>query len=171
VEWTHIGPHTGPYIGSESLIGRIETLIQEKQLSNLQVHLLGHIPSVYDYYTSHVVDVFLNMSSSEGLPVTIMEAESFGIPVIATAVGGNSEIVDDTCGKLISADPTPEEIANSIHEVMYPPVHHTSLRQGAREMWEMRFDQSKNTQDFISQLDQILKHGKMVTEPRTQTKL
>jgi glycosyltransferase involved in cell wall biosynthesis len=151
VEWTHIGD--GP------LIDRIKALIQEKPLPNLQVDLLGYIPSVYDYYTDHAVDIFFNMSTSEGIPVSIMEAESFGIPVIATAVGGNPEIVTDTCGKLISANPTPEEIADAIHEVIHSPTHHPSLRQGAREMWSTQADQSKNTLDFISQLDQLIEHG------------
>jgi len=43
---------------------------------------------VLNYYASNPVDVFINTSSSEGLPVSIMEAMSFGIPVIATNVGG-----------------------------------------------------------------------------------
>lgn len=37
--------------------------------------------------------MFINVSSSEGLPVSIMEACSFGIPIIATNVGGTAEIV------------------------------------------------------------------------------
>lgn len=49
---------------------------------------------VYDYYKSNKVDVFVNVSYSEGLPVSLMEASSFGIPVIATDVGGSAEIID-----------------------------------------------------------------------------
>ena len=46
-------------------------------------------------------DLFVNMSLSEGIPVSIMEAISFGIPIIATNVGGNAEIVNDETGVLI----------------------------------------------------------------------
>ena len=37
----------------------------------------------------------MNVSESEGIPVSIMEASSFGIPVIATNVGGVGEIVEN----------------------------------------------------------------------------
>ena len=44
------------------------------------------------------VDLFLTVSANEGIPVSIMEAQSFGIPVIATDVGGISEIVNNVNG-------------------------------------------------------------------------
>ncbi|MFR4320263.1 MAG: glycosyltransferase [Blautia massiliensis (ex Durand et al. 2017)] len=37
----------------------------------------------------------MNVSSSEGIPVSIMEATSFGIPGIATDAGGTKEIIRD----------------------------------------------------------------------------
>jgi glycosyltransferase involved in cell wall biosynthesis len=43
--------------------------------------------------------------------MSIMEVLSLGIPVMATNVGGNGEIVTDKVGKLLPADPRPEEIA------------------------------------------------------------
>ena len=64
------------------------------------------------YYQKHPVDWFINTSSSEGLPVSIMEACSFGIPVIATDVGGTSEIVrEGETGFLLDADFKPEDLA------------------------------------------------------------
>ncbi len=43
---------------------------------------------VFQFYRDNKVDLFVNASTSEGLPVSIMEAISFGIPSIATNVGG-----------------------------------------------------------------------------------
>lgn len=55
-------------------------------------------------YSEHPVDVFINLSTNEGVPVSIMEAISFDIPIVATDVGGTSEIVTDETGILVSSN-------------------------------------------------------------------
>ena len=40
-------------------------------------------------------------SSFEGIPVALMEAMSYGIPIVSTAVGGIPELCDEGCGVLI----------------------------------------------------------------------
>jgi len=48
-----------------------------------------------------ITDVLVNPSYSEGLPTSILEASSIGVPVIATDVGGTKEIFIDEMGFLI----------------------------------------------------------------------
>ena len=67
---------------------------------------------VFDFYKSHPVDFLINVSNNEGIPVSIMEAHSFSIPVVATNVGGTSEIVNEENGILLPADPDTGELAN-----------------------------------------------------------
>ncbi|MBR5378661.1 MAG: glycosyltransferase [Bacteroidales bacterium] len=89
VRWTHIGD--GP------LRSEVE-FVAEKYPEYVTCELLGVIPNaqVIRYYAEHHVDLFVNASRSEGVPVSIMEAFSFGIPVIATDVGGLHQ-VEDRC--------------------------------------------------------------------------
>ena len=86
VRWTHIGE------GKDR--NQIEKYCKRNQLSGF-VNLIGRLShrEVIENYRRHHYDLFINVSESEGIPQAIMEAISFGIPVIATNVGGNKEIV------------------------------------------------------------------------------
>lgn len=100
IKWTHIGD--GPELE------KIKVLAKEKLGSKNSVlcHFLGAKTNteVHEYYKENTVDLFVNMSESEGLPVSMMEAMSYGVPVAAPDVGGISELVDDKSGWLLSKD-------------------------------------------------------------------
>ncbi|MCK7489734.1 MAG: glycosyltransferase [Anaerotruncus sp.] len=80
VIWTHIGD------GQDK--GKIFEL-STKLPNNIQSNFLGHLENkdVLDYYQNNPVDLFVNVSSYEGVPVSIMEALSFGIEPVATDKG------------------------------------------------------------------------------------
>jgi glycosyltransferase involved in cell wall biosynthesis len=105
--WLHIGD--GP------ARPEIEALIKNLP-ANARVTLAGKVDpdQLLQYYAGKPVDIFVNVSETEGVPVSIMEAFSAGIPVLATNVGGTSEIVTDEVGKLLPADLTPEQLASEL---------------------------------------------------------
>ncbi|NMC40567.1 MAG: glycosyltransferase, partial [Bacteroidales bacterium] len=78
---------------------------------------------------------FINVSSSEGVPVSVMEALSFGIPVIATDAGGTSEIVNNTNGRLIPVDFDPKDLAAIIENLVHDEKYQ-GYRHNARKSWE-----------------------------------
>jgi glycosyltransferase involved in cell wall biosynthesis len=139
VEWTHIG--AGP---------DFERLkIRTQQFSgNLKVNLPGQISNqdVISYYKQNMIDVFVNVSASEGLPVSIMEAISFNIPVIATDVGGTPEIVKPECGILLKAEPTVFDITEALKMIR----QRTELEP--RKFWEKNFNSDINYPNFINQV-------------------
>ncbi len=100
---------------------------------------------------SQEVDCFINVSSSEGLPVSIMEAISAGIPIIATDVGGTSEIVNPITGVLIDRDSNPKEIASIIHENSHA-FKNPDYRKGVFDFWQMNFDAKQNYQIFYKSI-------------------
>lgn len=89
ISWTHFGD------GED--FERIKKLAESSLPENIKYDFKGRVPNseIYDYYNQNNVNLFINVSESEGLPVSIMEAISFGIPIIATDVGGTGEIVSD----------------------------------------------------------------------------
>jgi glycosyltransferase involved in cell wall biosynthesis len=107
------------------------------------------------FYRNNPVDVFVNVSQTEGTSVAVMEAISCGIPVVATAVGGNPEIVTEKNGLLLSPNPSATEIANALFLFLDNPSSAVSKRIGSRAVWNERYNSERNFPDFISRLKEI----------------
>ena len=77
-------------------------------------------------------DVFVLASHHEGLPVSLMEAMSVGLPVVATAVGGVPQFVADSEEGLLVAPGRPDLLADALVRVCSDPELRRRLGQGAR---------------------------------------
>ena len=101
--------------------------------------------------------MFINVSTTEGTPVSIMEAISCGIPVIATSVGGNVEIVQERNGYLLDKNPTPEEIGMALLRICDEREEVLKKRQGSRGVWLERYNETTNFDAFAQKLVEIRK--------------
>lgn len=108
-----------------------------------------------EFYRNNPLDVFINVSVSEGTPVSIMEAASCGIPVIATEVGGNPEIALDENGLLLAPNPTPEEIADAFFAFIDAPSISAAKRKGSYDVWRRKFNADENFRQFADRLRSI----------------
>ena len=137
--WTHVGG--GP------TLERIRAMIVANPALARTCTLTGAVEpaQVREVLAIGPWDLFVNVSASEGLPVSLMEAASYGIPLMATAVGGSAEIVGPARGILLAADPTPDEIAEALaaFAVLEPPVK-LSMRETSRATWEEQFSATHN---------------------------
>lgn len=97
IKWIHIG--------DGELLNDMKDLASKKlEKTSIEYEFLGNIENskILEIYIEKDVDFFINSSDSEGIPVSIMEAISVGIPVIARNVGGISEIVNSSTGLLLN---------------------------------------------------------------------
>ena len=88
--------------------------IKNNKNKKLKIKLAGKISNsqLLEIYKNIPFDIFINVSENEGVPVSIMEAMSFGMIIIATAVGGTSEIVHNgKNGYLLPQNCSKEQIA------------------------------------------------------------
>lgn len=133
IEWTHFGDGSE----RESLTSLCEKLLRPK--GNVQFHFEGRIPNwkVLEYYSNQMVDLFISLSRYDGIPVSIMEAMSFGIPAIATDVGGVSEIViNGKTGFLLDQEVNPKDVAEVIMRIAKMNTdEYNELRLEAKNMW------------------------------------
>ena len=119
--------------------------------SKLKIMLHGQVSheEIIEFYQKNHVDLFINLSETEGIPVSIMEAISFNIPVIATNVGGVSEIVNQQCGTGILVDVNSSEVkvCEKIFELQ-------SLKNlNPRCYWLKSFNKNFNLTELIKHLE------------------
>jgi len=150
LEWTHFG--------GGGALKELQKYAQEN-LGFMKCVFAGEVKktALMEYYKDNPVDLFVNTSSTEGLPVSIMEACSFGIPTIATDVGGTSDIVKDgDTGFLIDADFTPDELAEKIKSMMLLPAEKiTELRENCRSLYLDSFNADVNFAKFAQEMEPI----------------
>ena len=148
--WTHIG-------GGDCLIEIEKELVDLGD--NVEVNLLGQLPhyDVLQYYTNNAVDLFINVSSSEGLPVSIMEAFASGIPVIATKVGGSPEIVSEDCGYLLNDDFAPIELAEILENYK---LNSEKMRICALNKQRNEYSSEKNQAMFANEIIETIRKNK-----------
>lgn len=94
------------------------------------VHLLGARSDIADLLP--LFDVFALSSLSEGISLAILEAMSHGLPVVATRVGGNPQIVEDGRSGRLVAPQHPQALADALTALSDAPETAAALGHQAR---------------------------------------
>lgn len=76
--------------GEDAYSDAMRQLVKEENLDK-EVEIVSFTTDIFPFYKQ--ADVLLMCSASEGLPKTVVEAQKFGLPVIATAIEANEELV------------------------------------------------------------------------------
>lgn len=151
IKWIHFG--SGP------LQNKLTSKAQNT-LKHIDFEFKGNVENfkILDFYSENFVDLFINLSDSEGVPVSIMEAQSAGIPVIATNVGGTKEIVNDENGLLVDKADDINLLAKSISNQLKLPIEEKSLkRELSFDHWNKNYNADKNYLKFCNFLKDHLK--------------
>lgn len=116
LNWVHIGGGPG------DALDKLKRLAS-KQLVSGTFEFTGQLSNeaVRRWYAEHPSTAFINVSASEGVPVAAMEALAQGLPIIATNVGGNSELLSPETGMfpgLLPADPNASQVADLICQLL-----------------------------------------------------
>jgi len=145
IHWTHVGG--GPLF--EQLVKRARAMLDSHQ--NIVYRFTGPLPNeqVKKLLASDRFDVIVNSSESEGIPVSLMEAMSYGIPVIAPNVGEVRSLVSEDVGVLLSAKPTPAALGDALCSIATSPDPF-KLRRAARAKVENFFNEEKNYTRFVA---------------------
>lgn len=140
VYWTHFGE--GPEMQ------QIHHLIKELP-ANVSVNLMGHVQNkeIHEFYKNTPVDAILHVSRTEGIPVSLMEAMSYGIEPWATDVGGVGELVPQK--NLLHPYLSTLELSQCIENIL---ISSQKNREEYKQIQEQKFDATKNFTSFAQRL-------------------
>jgi glycosyltransferase involved in cell wall biosynthesis len=86
------------------------------------------------------LDVSLHPSRSDAFPTSMLEAMAASVPVVASAVGGIPEVVEDgSSGMLVSPPFTPQRFADALRQLIHAPGRRSELAAGGRARYQNRF--------------------------------
>jgi sugar transferase (PEP-CTERM/EpsH1 system associated) len=103
------------------------------------------------------LDLFVLPSLREGISNTILEAMASGLPVVATNVGGNSELVlDGETGTLVPLS-DPVAMADAIHSYLKDPTKLARHGQAGRKRAVEHFSIEKMVEGYLGVYDEVLK--------------
>ena len=127
---------------------KIEQKILDLNLKD-KVVLLGDLSDQQEVFKElSLSKFFILISKHEGLPMSILEAMSSGLPVIASNVGGISEQIDQTCGVLVNNKK--EDISRAIEY-----LSNENLQNTMGQMAKKRFEEMFNLDKFVLETERV----------------
>lgn len=152
INWTHIG-------GGDLLDKYLaQALSIKKQNKNLNISFKGQMSNkkVLHFLRSTDNHVFINSSESEGMPVSIMEAMSYNIPIIAPDVGDISDIVKTNInGVLLSEECTPKEISQALSTILLEN-NWTEYSYNSYQLANKLVNAEINFKKFVSEINNLI---------------
>lgn len=118
--------------GGVGELDQLRGLAAELQLSG-RIECMGWLDAVHKRAQLAGADVFALPSYMEGMPMALLEAMSWGLPVVATAVGGMPEIVTDGIDGLLIPARDIDALAAALARLMSDPALRDRLGTAARE--------------------------------------
>jgi glycosyltransferase involved in cell wall biosynthesis len=123
--------------------------------SKLRPQGFCHIPKMdndilHNLYSCHPPDVFLLTSRWEGVPVAVMEAMAYGVPVVCADAGGTREAAAD--GGIVVTGDDPEGFADGVRRVVADRVEYS---RKAERAWMARWQADVNLSAFAREIARI----------------
>lgn len=113
-----------------------------------RVIFAGFQPEIGPYYD--LMDISVLTSLSEGLSMTILESMKHGVPVVATRVGGNPELVTDGGTGYLVPPRDVHAFAARVVELLRDPSRRAQMGHEGRVVVEERFDVARTAESYTA---------------------
>ena len=153
IKWIHIG--------DGFLKSQIKTYAEKSfcELANINWEFTGHLENskVMQFYSDTTVDCIINLSESEGVPLSLMEAMAHGVPAIAPNVGGIAELISDGCGILLTSNPPIDEVVEAYKKI-YFHEEINSIQQKSINKINLNFNAEVNYTNFTKSIELLVEN-------------
>lgn len=131
----------------------LEALAKESGLQN-EVIFTGFRIDVSNFYD--LADVFVSSSKAEGLGSSILDALAAGVPVVATAVGGIPEFIEDGQTGLLVPAAEPQALAQGVIDQLENPERARTMAARGKEVIKRRFSVERMIADTVAVYQELL---------------
>jgi glycosyltransferase involved in cell wall biosynthesis len=123
--------------------GQMKTLVNQLGLGG-HFHFFGHLDEnrLYDLYQK--LDLLLLTSYTEGIPMAVLEASAMKVPVVATNVGGVSEVITHNVNGLLAEAGDIDSIAKNVLLIINNREVAEKFAENGRRIVETNFSAGKN---------------------------
>jgi glycosyltransferase involved in cell wall biosynthesis len=139
-------------IGIGRELNHIKDLISEHKLDK-QVELFINPEDIYDHYAA--ADIFLQTSLYEGASNSILEAMSFSLPIVATRVGDNSEMVFEGQNGILTQVKDTEAISHALKRLITNERLRLSMGSRSYEIAKNKFSIEEFSNNYLNLLRNI----------------
>lgn len=125
------------FVGRDDMNGEVQQAIEEAGLSG-HVCCEGFQGNVTPWFRRARLMVLPSLWG-EGCPTSILEAFAYGLPVVAYAIDGIPELIEDGIDGVVVLPNKPDELASAIVRILENPVSAESMGMAGREKVASRF--------------------------------
>jgi glycosyltransferase involved in cell wall biosynthesis len=147
-------------VGKGPLYNKVSQEI-EKSANKNRIQLLGYVERGELIRLYQNAAVYVLPSYYEGLPTTMLEAMSCGIPVVATSVSGNVDAIESGKNGLLVPAKSPEALANAVSFILDNEKASDDLAKNARATIEQKFTWDAISDKYIQVYYTICKRSDM----------
>jgi len=140
-------------VGDGPLLPEIKALVCQLGISDL-VWVAGRRDDIPDILRS--LDIFVLASINEGISNTILESMASSLPVVATEVGGNAEVVRDGVTGFLVAPNDADELAAAVLQYVEDKALRRRHGDAARRRVEVNFDMHKMVTEYALTYERFL---------------
>lgn len=151
-----IGNVTLAVLGDGPERDRLTTLATHLGIGE-SVRFEGVVPDVAPHLAA--ADAFVLPSRFEGLPLALLEAMAAGVPVIATAVDGNTDVVSHGINGLLVPPDDPTRLADAVTRVLADPDEAERIGAHARQTVQKRYSAETMIEATLSAYRAVLQTG------------
>ena len=139
------------FVGDGETLSRCQSLVKELGLAK-QVNFVGFKKDISSYLVEN--DVYILTTHYEGLPISVIEAMSYGLPVIVSDVGGDNELViSGKNGFLIHSQ---KELERSLDHFIHTPELIKKMGKNSLSLFLKQFTLQKQLLDTHNLYQKLL---------------
>jgi glycosyltransferase involved in cell wall biosynthesis len=128
----------------------------ERQADHNGVCFVGELGHAGVMKALKEADIFVNQSYSEGLPTSVMEAASVGLPIIATDVGGTREIITHDESGLLYEPGSVIQLTRNLKYLIENPDRREYFGARAKDNVARKFNWERITDQYERMLKEVI---------------